>query len=130
MSQPHPHLPRVARVIGWVGAISWAVFLVVQSGSPSVGGFLARILANFPVGADKVGHALAYAVLGALLTLATGRVWAAVLIAALFGVTDEIHQYFVPGRYSEALDVVADTAGALIGALFVAFLSRLFVRRG
>lgn len=118
------------RLIGWTGAVAWAVFLVVQSGSPAVGGFLARILANFPVGADKVGHALAYAVLGGFLSMATGRIWAAFLIATLFGVTDEIHQHFVEGRVSEVLDVVADATGALIGASAVAFLSRLFRRRG
>lgn len=121
--------PRWLNVAGWVGALTWAAFLVVQSGSPSVGGFLARILARFPDGADKVGHAGAYAVLGAFLTLATGRVWVAVVIATLFGVTDEIHQYFVPGRFADVFDVLADGVGALIGALCVAFLSRILDRR-
>ncbi len=128
--RPRPLLPRALRIFGWVGAIGWAVFLVVQSGSPTIGGFLARILANFPVGADKVGHALAYAVLGGFLSLATGRVWLALLIATLFGVSDEIHQHYVQGRVSEVLDVVADATGALVGALAVALLSRLFARRG
>lgn len=122
-------LPRWLRVLGWLGALAWAAFLVFQSGSPSVGGFLSRILAQLPAGADKVGHAGAYAVLGALLTLATGRVWVAVLLATLFGVSDEIHQYFVPGRAADVLDVVADGVGALLGALVVAFLSRLVGRR-
>ncbi len=122
-------LPRWLNVTGWLGALGWAIFLVVQSGSPAVGGFLARILDRFPLGADKVGHAAAYAVLGALLTLATGRVWLALLLATLFGVTDEIHQYFVPGRQADVFDVVADAVGALAGALFVAFLSRALDRR-
>ena len=121
--------PRWLNVAGWLSAVSWGAFLVVQSGSPSVGGFLARILARFPAGADKIGHAGAYAVLGALLTLATGRPWLAVLLATLFGVSDEIHQYFVPGRHADVLDVVADAVGALIGALVVAFLSRFVGRR-
>lgn len=121
--------PRWINVAGWISAATWAVFLVVQSGSPSVGGYLSRILARFPDGADKVGHAGAYAVLGALLTLATGRVWLAVLLATLFGVSDEIHQYFVPGRAADVYDVVADGVGALIGALSVAFLSRILGRR-
>jgi len=121
--------PRWLNVAGWLAALAWGAFLVIQSGSPTVGGFLARILAHFPVGADKVGHAAAYTVLGALLTLATGRVWVAVLLATLFGVTDEIHQYFVPWRAADVFDVVADGAGALTGALSVALLSRLMVRR-
>ena len=52
-----------------------------------------------------------------------------VLLATLFGVTDEIHQYFVPGRQADVFDVVADAVGALAGALFVAFLSRVLDRR-
>ncbi|MFA5550030.1 MAG: VanZ family protein [Trueperaceae bacterium] len=121
--------PRWLNVAGWLSAALWGAFLVLQSGSPSVGGFLARILARFPAGADKIGHASAYAVLGGLLTLATGRPWLAVLLATLFGISDEIHQYFVPGRHADVLDVAADAVGALIGALVVAFLSRQAGRR-
>lgn len=106
--------------LGWLGAVAWAVFLYLQSASPTAGSFLAF----FPPGADKVAHAGAYGVLGALLTVATGRPWLAVLIAAAFGVSDEFHQSFVPQRAADVYDVVADTVGATIGAAFVAFLSR------
>lgn len=115
-----PRRPRWLGVVGWVGALLWALFLYLQSGSPDAGGFLS----HFPDGADKVAHAGAYAVLGALLTLGSGRAWAGVLLALAFGVSDEIHQSFVPNRASEVLDVVADGVGALIGASVVAFLSR------
>ena len=37
---------------------------------------------------------------------------AAALISGLYGVTDELHQGFVPGRATEALDMVADAVGA------------------
>ncbi len=37
--------------------------------------------------------------------------------AALYAVTDEIHQYFVPGRSCELRDVLVDTSGALTGIL-------------
>ena len=36
-------------------------------------------------------------------------------ITASFGLLDEIHQHYVPGRTPDALDVAADLAGALIG---------------
>jgi VanZ family protein len=42
-----------------------------------------------------------------------GVVIAAWLIATLYGVTDEWHQLYVPGRTSELRDLVNDTAGAL-----------------
>ena len=32
-----------------------------------------------------------------------------------FGVTDELHQWFVPGRVADVRDLTADAAGALVG---------------
>lgn len=39
-----------------------------------------------------------------------------VVFASLYGVTDEVHQIFVPGRFCDPLDWLVDTAGALLGA--------------
>jgi len=71
-------------------------------------------------------HAAAYAGLAILAVRAlakgrlrnvTGRVaLGAIAIASLYGVTDECHQLFVPGRHFDVLDLVADTIGAVIGA--------------
>ena len=47
-----------------------------------------------------------------------------VIIAIAYGVSDEIHQYFIPGRHCSWHDVVADTAGALL-AYGVALLDYL-----
>lgn len=76
---------------------------------------------------DKVLHALEYAGLGALCYRAfrwgTNDAWArhavllAILAAALYGVIDEAHQWFVPFRESTWQDWLADTVGAAIGAL-------------
>jgi VanZ family protein len=74
---------------------------------------------------DWLSHGVAYGVGGVLiaralvpegagLTLPTAAL--AVLLATLYGVSDEYHQSFVPGRTAEAADVVKDAAGA---ALFV-----------
>ncbi len=43
-------------------------------------------------------------------------VFFAVLSAALWGLLDEIHQSFVPGRSPDIIDLVADTLGAIVGA--------------
>ncbi|MFH1572963.1 MAG: VanZ family protein, partial [Acidobacteriota bacterium] len=42
----------------------------------------------------------------------------------LYGVIDEVHQYFVPGRHATAHDVAADAAGALLALLAIAYRSR------
>jgi VanZ family protein len=71
---------------------------------------------------DKTLHGVAYAGL-ALLTLRAlaGGAWAgvtaraaitAVALAAAYGVTDEVHQLFVPGRVFDARDMLADLTGA------------------
>ncbi len=85
---------------------------------------------------DKVLHAIEYAVFGALCYRAfsgTGHdVWrqqaipAAILLASLYGVSDEVHQAFVPFRDANWLDWVADTVGAVIG---VTVMHRVFSLR-
>ncbi len=40
-----------------------------------------------------------------------------VITAMAYAASDELHQYFVPGRSCGILDVCIDTAGALVGAL-------------
>jgi VanZ family protein len=76
---------------------------------------------------DKVLHAVAYAGLGALCyrafrwgtndILAPYALWLAIVFASLYGVTDEIHQSWVPFRDSSWQDWVADSIGATIGAV-------------
>jgi VanZ family protein len=84
-------------------------------------------------GQDKVIHALAYGGLAVMLLAAqplrAGRyswqqIGASVVIASLYGASDELHQSFVPGRSPEIGDWVADTLGALIAVLLVAWLVR------
>lgn len=41
------------------------------------------------------------------------------IIAILYGATDEIHQYFVPNRSCDIWDFVANAVGALIAGYFI-----------
>lgn len=84
-----------------------------------------RTTPAMPNGADKVLHALLYSGLGLLLARAQARGLAKVtprIIAitlacgAVYGISDEFHQYFNPPRAVEAADVVADTIGSGLGA--------------
>jgi VanZ family protein len=75
---------------------------------------------------DKHAHLVAYAILSASIVwgLTDGApartTWriaaAAAALATLYGVTDEWHQSFVPGRDVSARDVAADAIGALLAA--------------
>ena len=78
---------------------------------------------------DKIVHFGIYAVLGALFLRAlranrSGRGHRAclgwsMLLSCLFGLGDEIHQYFVPWRSADVLDFVADVAGSVCGVLLL-----------
>ena len=39
----------------------------------------------------------------------------AVILCMLYAVSDEVHQYFVPGRSAGVIDVVIDTVGSILG---------------
>jgi hypothetical protein len=74
-------------------------------------------------GGHMVGYALlAVAYLHALTRKSGGQsanlaqvIWA-ILLAGLYGATDEFHQLFVAGRGASLMDVLIDTVGAMVGA--------------
>lgn len=84
---------------------------------------------------DKGIHFVEYTCLGAVVARATLSTWAAIplrasglaLIATFaWGVLDELHQAFVPGRSADPIDLVADAVGTVCGVLaFWAFRERL-----
>ncbi len=76
-------------------------------------------------GADKLIHLGEYAFLSWLLSRALRSAspfsreaaLIAIVFASLYGISDEFHQAFVPGRSAELLDVVADCGGAVLAQL-------------
>jgi VanZ family protein len=73
---------------------------------------------------DKLVHGIEYGILGILLFRAfqqthptIGSISLAIACAVAFGISDEIHQWFVPHREADTWDVLADSLGA---TLFVA----------
>ncbi len=89
---------------------------------------------------DKINHFLAYFILAVLvnLTLIYQRKSrflfqkapiVTIIIGLLYGAFDELHQIFVPGRFAETLDWMADGLGTIVGVLVVYYLiSRLKYR--
>ncbi len=83
-------------------------------------------------GADKVVHLVLYAGLGGIVSIGMRRSgkpfspWSQcfipIIFAALYGVSDEFHQYFVPNRTCEVGDVIADMAGACFAQIFLCYL--------
>ena len=105
----------------WLPLIAYCLILFLQSSSESP--------ADLPAieHVDKVVHAGAYGLLGILFYRAYRSRWpnasgwtmanASLLSAAFYGLSDEIHQYFVPGRSADPWDWLADTTGAMLGVV-------------
>lgn len=75
---------------------------------------------------DKLIHGIEYAVLGYLFSRAATKtsglsrqnvLWATAVFCMVYGLSDELHQWFVPGRDAALGDVLADTIGGTIGGL-------------
>ena len=49
--------------------------------------------------------------------------------SALYAVSDEIHQYFVPGRSCQLTDILIDSSGALCGAVMIVIIVLLYNKR-
>ena len=89
---------------------------------------------------DKGGHAMLYSGLAALIVRALAGGWrpfgggiavVAVLYSTLYGVSDELHQLFVPTRTADVNDLAADAVGAAVtvGVLYAVHVFRVHVQR-
>ena len=86
---------------------------------------------------DKLLHATGYAVLGVLALRAfhggferlhPAPTLYSALAVILWGVSDEFHQSFVPGREASPWDVVADAGGFVIALMLFATVRSLSAR--
>ncbi|MBU1221288.1 VanZ family protein [Myxococcota bacterium] len=48
------------------------------------------------------------------------------LICTIFALLDELHQYFIPGRYADPFDVLLDITGSIAGIVIYMWFRRLF----
>jgi VanZ family protein len=99
----------------WAPLAAWMLVIFAASSRPRI-----PYQDDVP---DWLSHATEYAVLSVLACRAfasgrplDGRVAATVFAACIaYGVSDELHQSFVPGRHADPWDVAKDAAGTLIG---------------
>jgi len=109
-------------VFYWLPLILYCLFIYIQSANPSP-----DQIPSIPY-IDKVLHGAAYGIMGILFYRAyqTLRIkdnihmlmLLSVVSASLYGISDEIHQSFVPFRDAEVADVIADILGA-VGGVFL-----------
>lgn len=83
----------------------------------------------------KTAHFLIYTALGLFVSFTAGKRKAispatalTLLICFLYACTDELHQYFIPGRSSQFTDVLIDTAGSLAGIFISLLIMRIVLK--
>ncbi len=111
----------------WGPVVAWMALIF---GASAQNGAAA---ASVPL-ADWITHGSAYLALSLLVARALSGGFRAPLgrrgallafaLSALYGVTDEWHQSFVPGREATLDDVAKDAAGAALGALLASAVTR------
>ncbi|MCX7886080.1 MAG: VanZ family protein [Verrucomicrobiae bacterium] len=119
--------------LSWLPAAGWATAIFVISSLPSAIPPEEKPLL-WVVPTDALAHAIAYCLLAALVLFALRRghrmplpvaVIVAIVMASAYGVTDEWHQSFVPGRTASVADWIADAVGAaLAGCIWCLYESR------
>lgn len=110
----------------WLPLLAWMAIIFITSGQTK------QELPSFGVWdylVKKAGHFVAYGVLAWLAWRVT-RGWQrpflwAFVITAVYAVSDEFHQSFVPGRLGSAADVLIDCLGALTTLTLLFFARKL-----
>jgi VanZ family protein len=113
---------RFLPALAWMGLIFYLSDQPRLPEVPTLTGDLTSIL----------GHFCAYFGLAVLLwwalvpfgLSARQRVLLALAGAVLYGVTDEWHQSFVPGRTPDVKDILVDAIGATVGLIIVTSIAR------
>ncbi|MFA5983163.1 MAG: VanZ family protein [Methylococcaceae bacterium] len=105
-----------------VVTLGWLLLIYTESSQPPP-----KIFGEIP-GLDKVAHFVAYGILGAMFFAMLAHINGfkkisslslAVFLVVLAGLSDEIHQAFVPERNADAWDLFADFCGGLFSILFI-----------
>ncbi|RXT13493.1 VanZ family protein [Ammoniphilus sp. CFH 90114] len=110
--------------LGWMGVI---FFLSARTGSELQGMFPFFKSFNF-------GHVVAYFILSltfywALLPLQMKLKWdirfIAIVLCFFYGISDEWHQSFTPGRMPDLLDIVNDVVGATLAMIGITYVNKV-----
>ena len=124
---------RWRSVAAWTAVAIWAGLIWKLSSMSDLGPIEEKVgwlwfLKDLPF-RDKIAHATEFGVL-ALLVINALRpsalkepswpiILAAVGLCFVYGCVDEAHQVFVPNRTPDVFDLMADTTGAALAAIFV-----------
>lgn len=89
-----------------------------------------KVLSRIEKVIRKIAHFLLYTLVGIILmillnTYKIGEIakfLTSLIIGIIYATSDEIHQFFIPGRSAQITDVIIDTIGVLFGTLSIMFI--------
>lgn len=112
---------RIKKILAWIYVFVWCAVIFFFSSIPDLKikelGFWDFIL-------RKIAHITEYAILSILLTnaffsttnLKEFRIYSlSFILSVVYAISDELHQYFVPGRCFSITDILIDGIGAIVG---------------
>ncbi len=119
LEKHHKYLVNIPLIIYWL-------ILFILTSLPSTSAITIGV-------SDKIEHFGAYGLLSGILylnlffqkkfkVLKKYPAIFTILIASFYGLLDELHQLFVPGRSAQILDWFADFSGAVVGVLITRYL--------
>ncbi len=99
------------------------IMLAIAAFSSTPGGKLPNF-GSWDAWVKKAGHVIGYALLAVsfwrAIDYSRNRIWIAWMLSVLYGLTDEFHQSFVPGRHPSLIDAfLFDGGGAVLGLLII-----------
>lgn len=104
------------RIIKFLPAIFWMLIIFYFSSIPTtsiIGSSTTRFLIL------KSFHLIEYAILSILVYLAVSNYRKTLIISYLYSLSDEFHQYFIPGRTSKFTDTLIDLIGISLGIMLL-----------
>jgi VanZ family protein len=110
----------------WLPIFIYCLLIYIQSSYPS----LERV-PQFPY-LDKLTHGGAYGLLSILFYRAYRThiknnlnlvILLSIASSSLYGITDELHQHYVPYRNADLMDIVADIIGSILGVYVYRFFA-------
>ncbi len=126
-------LPKIAihPAARWAAVVVWMAVIFMLSAQPT----LPDLMPGLPRAEEFAGHLAAYALLATLgwwALIGTGcrypATWALV-ISMLYGMSDEFHQSFVPGRDASVEDLLLDLVGVGVALAVIGWLRGRQLRR-
>lgn len=109
----------------WFPIFIYCLLIYIQSSYPS-----SEKISSIPY-FDKILHFAAYAFLGGLLLRALKTLpiknnirlvmILSITLSSLYGISDEIHQHYVPYRDADIMDALADIIGSIFGVYIYHF---------